>query len=87
MIRLDELIGDIVFVSFSNYERYKDIGIDKPTGHFLLKGYDQLGIWLEHPGIVIIHGNDKSGKPLPLKKQNRENIAANFIVTFSNKLA
>ena len=84
MIKLDELIGDIIFVSFSNFERYKDIGIDNPTGHFLLKGYDQLGLWLEHPGIVIIHGKDESGVPLPVKDQTREDIAANFVVTWDN---
>ena len=72
------------FVSFSNFERYKDIGIDNPTGHFLLKGYDQLGLWLEHPGIVIIHGKDESGAPLPVKDQTKEDIAANFVVTWDN---
>ena len=55
MIKLDELIGDIIFVSFSNHERFKDIGINESTGHFLFRGYDQPGLWLDHPGIVIIH--------------------------------
>ena len=84
MIKLDELIGDIIFVSFTNYERYKNIGINKPTGHFLFKGYDQLGLWLEHPGITIIHAKDNSGAPPPVKDQNREDIAANFVVTWDN---
>ena len=84
MIKLDELIGDLIFVSFSNHERYKDIGIKESTGHFLLKGFDRLGLWLEHPGIVIIHAKDESGTPLPVKKHTRENIDANFVVTWDN---
>jgi|TARA_B100001105_G_scaffold165649_1_gene133302 hypothetical protein len=84
MIKLDELIGDLIFVSFSNHERYKDIGIKESTGHFLLKGFDRLGLWLEHPGIVIIHAKDESGTPLPAKDHTRENIDANFVVTWDN---
>ena len=59
MTKLDEIIGDLIFLSFGDVERYKDIGITKPSGHFLLKGYDQMGLWLEHPGIVIFHTEDE----------------------------
>ena len=84
MINLDEIIGDIIFISFSDLERFKDIGITHSSGHFLFKGYDQMGIWLEHPGIVIICSEDKTGNPLPISKHTKENIAANFIVTWDN---
>ena len=84
MINLDGIIGDIIFISFGDLERFKDIGITKPSGHFLLKGYDQMGIWLEHPGIVILCSEDKNGNPLPASKHTKENIAADFIVTWDN---
>ena len=84
MINLDEIIGDIIFISFCNLERFKDIGITQSSGHFLLKGYDQMGIWLEHPGIVIIRSEDETGNPLPVSKHSKENIAADFIVTWNN---
>jgi len=84
MINLDNIIGDIIFISFSNTERLKDIGITEQTGHFLLKGYDQLGLWLAHPGVVIMRTEDESGNPLHINKQTKENIAANFIVTWGN---
>ena len=58
MIKLDDIIGDIVFISFRDTERMKDIGIEASSGHYMLKGYDQLGLWLEHPGIVIQHMED-----------------------------
>ena len=84
MIKLDDIIGDIIFISFGNLERFKDIGITESSGHFLLKGYDQMGLWLEHPGIVIIRTEDKTGRPLPVSKHTKENIAADFIVTWDN---
>mgnify|MGYP001434591785 CR=1 FL=1 len=84
MIKLDDIIGDIVFVSIRNIERYIDIGINNSTGHYLLKGYDQLGLWLEHPGIIIIHAEDESGNPLPVKEHTKEQIDANFVVTWDN---
>ena len=40
MINLDNIIGDIIFISFVNLERFKDIGITESSGHFLLKGHN-----------------------------------------------
>ena len=84
MIKLDNIVGDIIYITFKNYERYKDIGIMKSSGHFLLKGYDKMGLWLEHPGIVFIHNIDETGNTLPVSKHTKENIAADFIVTWEN---
>ena len=84
MIKLDNIIGDIIFISFANVERLQDIGISETSGHYLLKGYDQMGIWLEHPGIIIMRSEDKNGKPLPVADQTKEKISADFIVTWDN---
>ena len=84
MINLDSIIGDIIFISFVDIGRFKDIGITDSSGHFLLKGYDQMGIWLEHPGIVIIRSEDENGNPLSVSKHTKKNIAADFIVTWNN---
>ena len=84
MIKIDKIIGDIIFISFKNIECFKDIGIANTSGHFLLKGYDQLGLWLEHPGLVILNNEDDAGNPLPAHKQIKENIPADFIVSWDN---
>ena len=83
-MKLDDIIGDIVFISFRNYERLKEIGILKPSGHYMLKGYDQLGLWLEHPGIIIQHIEDEKGRPLPTNRQSQEEIDAIFMVHWDN---
>jgi len=84
VVNLDKIIGDIIFISFRNIESFIDIGITISSGHFLLKGYDQIGLWLEHPGIVLINNEDKSGNPIPVADHTHEKIAADFIVTWDN---
>ena len=84
MVSLDEIIGDLVFVSFRDIEKFSEIGIEEPSGHFFLKGYDQLGIWLEHPGILILRNEDENGRPLPADKRTEENIEAEFLATWDN---
>ena len=61
-----------------------EIGIKEISGHYMLKGYDQLGLWLEHPGIIIQNMEDVKGQPLPLDKQSQEEIDAVFMVNWDN---
>ena len=51
MFKTEDIIGDIVFVSLTNETDFKEIGITK-SGHYLVKGVDHLGLWLQHPGII-----------------------------------
>ena len=83
MFKTEDIIGDIVFISFTNIDEFSDIGIKK-SGHFLIKGFDQLGLWLEHPGVVIAKTEDNSGKPIPNEQIKKEQIDANFLVTWDN---
>ena len=51
MFKTEDIIGDIVFVSLVNHQDFKLIGITK-SGHYLVKGIDNIGLWLQHPGIT-----------------------------------
>ena len=62
----------------------QEIGIHEQSGHYMLKGYDQLGLWLEHPGILIQHIEDEKGCPLPPEQQSQEEIDAVFMVHWDN---
>ena len=79
MINIDELIGDLVYISFNQIEIYSEIGIKNKSGHFIIKGYDHIGLWLEHPGLIIINKE----KNVSNKKGN-DIIEANFLVTWNN---
>ena len=84
MVNLDKIIGDVIYISFRDLGRMKDIGIQQASGHYMLKGYDQLGLWLEHPGIIIRQLEDGKGRPLPTEEQTQEEIDAVFIVQWDN---
>ena len=84
MTNLDKIIGDVIFISFRDIKRIKDLGITSATGHFILKGYDQMGIWLAHPGLIVIKNQNESGDPLPVSEHTKETIIADFIVTWDN---
>lgn len=53
MFKSEDIIGDIVFISFNNNECLSEIGIQSSSGHYLVKGLDHLGLWVQHPGIFI----------------------------------
>ena len=44
MFTTEQIIGDIVFISFKEVDRYKDLGINQESGHFMIMGYDNLGM-------------------------------------------
>ena len=84
MFNTEQIIGDVVFISFNDINRYQDIGLNKPYGHFFILGYDNIGVWVTHPGLFIEELEDNKGKPLPLEKIHREEINASFLVTWDN---
>jgi len=71
MFTTQEIIGDVVYIVFADKERYKDIGLDIQCGHFKVLGYDNIGLWVEHPYLLE-------------NKSNKRKIKSNFIVTWDN---
>ena len=51
MFQTEDIIGDVVFVSLVNEQEFQSIGITR-SGHYLVKGLDNKGLWLQHPGIT-----------------------------------
>ena len=65
MFKIEDIIGDIVFISFRDFSKLNDFGITSNSGHYLVKGYDHFGLWVEHPNLYQTKTEDSSGKPLP----------------------
>ena len=84
MIKIDDIIGDRVFISFRDPKKLQSIAINIENGHFIVKGFDHIGIWLEHPGLVMIKTEDSKGKPIQKEKQVKENIDAVFLAGWDN---
>ena len=80
MFTTENIIGDIVFISFQNKSMLNHVGIDLECGHFKVLGYDHLGLWVEHPGLYIFNEEDKEGKPLRPGKESKERVDANIFI-------
>ena len=81
MFTTQEIIGDVVFISFGDPGRYKDIGYTKSSGHFKVLGYDNIGIWVSHPYLLVANKEKKGLKKTNYKKYE---IESNFLITWDN---
>lgn len=83
-MKIGDIVGDIVFLKFANPDFLKDLGITDSDGHFYVRGKDELGLWVAHPGLEIKKILDYKGKPLPVNKQKREQVDATFMIPWMN---
>jgi len=84
MFKTEDIIGDVVFISFNDKDMLEHVGIKAECGHFMIKGFDHLGLWVQHPGLYNVVSEDKNGNPLPPGKEKKENIKANIFIHWSN---
>lgn len=84
MMKIGDIVGDIVYLKFANPELLKELGIEGSDGHFLVKGKDELGLWIAHPGLELKKILDEKGKPLPIDKQKRKVVDATILIPWVN---
>ena len=86
MFKIEDTIGDVVFIAFKDVERIKDLGIES-SGHYLVKGLDHIGIWLEHPGVILAKTVDIAwGKKEKNWKRLRDDTTVNCRQTYCVKV-
>ena len=51
MMKIDSIVEDIVLLILENHEPLAKIGIIKDKLFVKIKGYDENGIWIHHPGF------------------------------------
>jgi len=85
MFKIEDTIGDVIGISFRNHEDLKDFGIAAPAAHYLVKGMDQMGLWLAHPGLRFPDKlKDEEGKAIPEDDIVYQEVEANFLVRWDN---
>ena len=62
MMKIESIVEDIVLLILENHEPLAKIGIIKDKLFVKIKGYDENGIWIHHPGFEL--PNKKSKKKL-----------------------
>ncbi|MFH1850960.1 MAG: hypothetical protein ABIA75_01305 [Candidatus Neomarinimicrobiota bacterium] len=53
MMKIEDIVGDIILILLSDPAPFADLGINQKSIYTRVKGYDEYGIWIEHPGLKI----------------------------------
>ena len=62
MMKIEEVVGDLILLILDNHEPLKKIGIDQDKIFVQVKGYDENGMWIHHPGFLVPDfKNEKKG--------------------------
>lgn len=64
MMKIEKVVGDLILLILDNHEPLKKIGIDQDKIFVKVKGYDENGMWIHHPGFQVPN----------LKNNNKEKI-------------
>ncbi len=62
MMKVEYMVKDIIFLVLKNYEPLKKIGISKDKILVKVRGYDENGIWIYHPGFIVPNNNSSKTK-------------------------
>ena len=53
MMKIEKVVGDLILLVLDNHEPLKKIGIDQDKIFVKVKGYDENGMWIHHPGFQV----------------------------------
>lgn len=84
MFKTEDIVGDIILISFHDSSMLKDVGIEVDCAHFKVKGYDGFGIWVEHPNVFNVASEDVNGNLIPENERTKESLEANIFIHWSN---
>ena len=59
MMKIEEVVGDLILLILDNHEPLKKIGIDQDKIFVQVKGYDENGMWIHHPGFEVPNFSEK----------------------------
>lgn len=84
MMKIEDIINDVVLIVVENAEGLATAGIDQDRFYAKVIGYDEFGLWVEHPNFEVVISEDSEGKPLPPEKVTREKFCASVQIQWRN---
>ena len=84
MMQIEHIVGDVVCMVLRDPDSLQEININDKVNYFKVRGFDKMGIWVEHPDLVIVKMEDENGKPVPPKKRTSERLDASVLITWGN---
>jgi len=64
MMKIEDIVNDVVLIVVEKSKGLAAAGIDKDKFYAKVIGFDQFGLWVEHPNFEVIISEDSKGKPL-----------------------
>ena len=61
LMKIDEILNDVVLLVLDGHDPLKELGIEKNKIYVKVIGYDEYGLWVEHPSFQV--PLFKKGKP------------------------
>jgi hypothetical protein len=61
-MKIETIVGDVVLLVLQDIESLKEMGIQKNKIYARIVGYDENGIWIEHPSFQIPRMETPSNK-------------------------
>lgn len=80
VMKIEDTINDVVLMVLHEEGSLSGAGIHQKRFYTRVIGYDEFGIWVEHPNFEVVFSEDKNGKPLPPEKVKRERVDASVYV-------
>ena len=79
MMKIETIVGDVVLLVLQDIESLKEMGIQKNKIYVRIVGYDENGIWIEHPNFQIPRIADPSNKE---SEVTTESVTASVLIAW-----
>ena len=79
MMKIETIVGDVVLLVLQDTETLKELGIQKNKIYARVAGYDENGIWIEHPNFQIPRMENPDDKN---SKITTETVTASVLIAW-----
>ena len=79
MMKIETIVGDVVLLVLQDAETLKELGIQKNKIYARVAGYDENGIWIEHPNFQIPRMENPDDKD---SKITTETVTASVLIAW-----
>ena len=83
MFTVENIIGDVVFISLRDKSFLAKIAISEELSHFKVMGQDQLGLWVEHPKLTFKYSSKKDSQTVA-DNNKTETVDTVFLIAWGN---
>ena len=72
-MKIDNVLDDVVLLVLDRHDPLKELGIEKNKIYVKVVGYDEYGMWVDHPSFQV--PTFKDGKP-----SDQKDVAASILI-------